>query len=218
VYSQDKTGEDKISPSTALRSSQGQLKLKIPLLGEHQGQNAAVAYAALKASGLDITDETIQRGFETAKWRSRFEIARREPPVIFESAHNQDSFARMYQTLETYFPEKQVYLILGASEDKNLAGMFEVMKPKIKKLIATRADHPRAKEPEFICQLAEQAGIESEAVEPVEAALQRALELSENDGSIVLSAGSMFVTGEVMTAWDKLTRESEFGNRDKSGS
>jgi hypothetical protein len=33
-----------------------------------------------------------------------------------------------------------------------------------------------------------------------------------------LSAGSMFVTGEVMTAWDKLTRESEFGNRDKSGS
>jgi folylpolyglutamate synthase/dihydropteroate synthase len=106
--------------------------------------------------------------------------------------------------LETYVPEKQVYLILGASEDKNLAGMFEVMKPKIKKLIATRADHPRAKEPELICRIAEQVGIESEAVEPVEAALRRALELSENDGSIVLSAGSMFVTGEVMTAWDKM--------------
>ncbi len=184
------------------------LELTIPLLGTHQVENAAVAYAALKISKLNISDEAIQRGFESAKWRSRFEVARREPPVIFELAHNQDSFARMYQTLETYFPEKQVYLILGASEDKNLAGMFEVMKPKIKKLIATRADHPRAKEPELICQLAEQAGIESEAVQPVEAALQRALELSENDGSIVLSAGSMFVTGEVMTAWDKLTRES----------
>jgi hypothetical protein len=60
--------------------------------------------------------------------------------------------------------------------------------------------------------LAEQAGIESEAVEPVEAALQRALELSENDGSIVLSAGSMFVTGEVMTAWDKMEKESGIGN------
>jgi len=34
------------------------------------------------------------------------------------------SIARMYQTLETYFPGRQVYLILGASEDKNLAGMF----------------------------------------------------------------------------------------------
>jgi dihydrofolate synthase/folylpolyglutamate synthase len=167
---------------------------------------------------LNVTDEAIQRGFESAKWRSRFEIARREPPVIFESAHNQDSFARMYQTLETYFPDKQVYLILGASEDKNLTVMFEAMKPKIKKLVATRANHPRALEPEKICQVAEQAGVESEAVEPVEAALKRALELSENDGSIVLSAGSMFVTGEVMTAWDKLTRESGFGNRDKSGS
>ncbi len=184
------------------------LKLTIPLLGEHQVQNAAVAYAALKASGLEITDEAIQKGFATAKWRGRFEIARREPPLIFESAHNQDSFARMYQTLETYFPGKQVYLILGASEDKNLAGMFAEMKPKIKKLIVTRADHPRALEPEKIQEMARQAGVESEAVEPVEAAFRRALELSEKDGSIVLSAGSMFVTAEVMTAWDEMGREA----------
>jgi hypothetical protein len=32
----------------------------------------------------------------------------------------------------------------------------------------------------------------------------RALELSEKDGSIVLSAGSMFVTAEVMGAWNKI--------------
>jgi hypothetical protein len=52
--------------------------------------------------------------------------------------------------------------------------------------------------------------VESEAVEPacprqgIEAAFHRALELSEKDGSIVLPAGSMFVTAEVMTAWDKI--------------
>jgi dihydrofolate synthase/folylpolyglutamate synthase len=114
----------------------------------------------------------------------------------------------MAKTLETYFPGRQVYLVLGASEDKNLAGMFAEMKDKIKKLIATRADHPRALEPEKILEIAEQTGVESEALEPVEAAFRRALELSEKDGSIVLSAGSMFVTAEVMTAWDKLTRES----------
>ena len=180
------------------------LTLSIPLLGSHQVENAAVAYTALKLSGLDVPDEAVQKGFAAAKWRSRFEIARREPPVIFESAHNQDSFAHMYQTLETYFPGRPVYLVLGASEDKNLAGMFAEMKPKIKKLIVTRADHPRALEPEKIRQIAEQAGVESEAVEPVEAAFRRALELSEKDGSIVLSAGSMFVTAEVMTAWDKM--------------
>ncbi|MFZ5910886.1 MAG: bifunctional folylpolyglutamate synthase/dihydrofolate synthase [Chloroflexota bacterium] len=197
-----------------LRHAQGNardlppLNLAIPLLGIHQVENAAAAYAALQASGLDAPDAAIQQGFAAAKWRSRFEIARREPPVIFESAHNQDSFARMRQTLETYFPGRPVYLVLGASEDKNLAGMFAEMKPKIKKLIVTRADHPRALEPGTICQIAKQAGVESEAVEPVEAAFRRALELSEKDGSIVLSAGSMFVTAEVMTAWDRLAREA----------
>ena len=189
------------------------LKISIPLLGTHQVENTAVAYAALKASGLDVSNEAIQRGFANINWRSRFEIARLEPPVIFESAHNQDSFAKMYQTLETHFPGKQVYLILGASEDKNLGGMFAEIKPKIKKLIATRADHPRALESEKICHAADQAGVESEALEPVEAAFRHALELSKKDGSIVLSAGSMFVTAEVMTAWDKLIRESEIGNR-----
>ncbi|MCI0552879.1 MAG: hypothetical protein L0287_18160 [Anaerolineae bacterium] len=75
------------------------------------------------------------------------------------------------------------------------------MKPKIKRLIVTRADHPRALEVEKIIELARQAGVESEAASPVESAFARALELSEKDGSIVLSVGSMFVTAEVMRAW-----------------
>jgi dihydrofolate synthase/folylpolyglutamate synthase len=178
-------------------------EFRIPLLGVHQLENAAVAYAALKASGIPISDDAIQKGFSQVKWRARFEIARRDPPVIFDSAHNQDSFAKLRQTLEEYFPARQVYLIFGASEDKNIPGMFAEMKPKIKRLIVTRADHPRALEVEKILRLAEQAGVEAEAVCPVEAALRRALELSENDGSIVLSAGSMFVTAEVMLAWKK---------------
>ena len=56
-----------------------------------------------------------------------------------------------------------------------------------------------------LIELAKQAGVESEAVSPVESALARALELSAKDGSIVLSAGSMFVTAEVMKAWNKIT-------------
>ena len=180
------------------------LNVQLPLLGGHQIQNAATAYAALKASGLTISDEAFQKGFSQVKWPARFEVARRDPPVIFDSAHNQDSFAKLRETLEEHFPEKKVYLIFGASEDKNIPGMFAEMKPKIRKLIVTRADHPRALEPETIIQLADQARLESEAVQPVESAFGRALDLSEKDGSIVLSAGSMFVTAEVMKAWNKI--------------
>ena len=177
------------------------LDFTIPLLGLNQIENAATSYGALKASGLEISDEAIQKGFAEVKWPARFEVVRRDPPVILDSAHNQDSFARLRETLDEHFPDKQVYLIFGASEDKNIPGMFAEMKSKIKKLIVTRAEHPRALEVEKIIELADQAGLESEAVSPVESAFARALELSEKDGSIVLSAGSMFVTAEVMRAW-----------------
>ncbi len=178
---------------------------RIPLLGSHQVVNAATAYAALKVSGLEISDAAIQKGFSQVKWRARFEVARREPPVIFDSAHNDDSFARLRETLERYFPGRMVHLIFGASEDKNIPEMLREMKPKIRNLIVTRADHPRALEAGKIQGLADQAGVPNEAVVPVSAALARALELSANDGSIVLSAGSMFVTAEVMTAWKKVS-------------
>ncbi len=184
----------------------------LPLLGSHQVENAATAYAALKASGLNVSDDQIRKGFAQVKWRARFEVARRDPPVIFDSAHNQDSFAKLSETLQTYFPDKMVYLIFGASEDKNIPGMFTEMKSKIRKLIVTRADHPRALEVEKIQELARQAEVPNEAVSPVSAALERALELSQKDGSIVLSAGSMFVTAEVMAAWHK--RESGIGIRE----
>ena len=182
--------------------------LGIPLLGEHQIENAAIAYAALKTSGILISDEAIQKGFSEVKWRARFEVVRRDPPLIFDSAHNQDSFVKLRNTLEEHFPGRMVTLIFGASEDKNIPGMFAEMKPKIKRLIVTRANHPRALEPEKIIELADEAGLdaEREAVSPVESALERALENSEKDGSIVLSAGSMFVTAEVMKAWNE--RES----------
>jgi dihydrofolate synthase/folylpolyglutamate synthase len=191
-------------PST-LRQAQGRpLDLQLPLLGLHQIENAATAYTALKTSGIEISDEAIQKGFSQVKWRARFEVARRDPPVIFDSAHNQDSFEKLRYTLDEYFPNKQVYLIFGASEDKNIPGMFAELKPRIKKLFVTRADHPRALEPEKIVKLADQAGLESETATPVKSAFRRALELSEKDGSIVLSAGSMFVTAEVMQAWNKI--------------
>jgi dihydrofolate synthase / folylpolyglutamate synthase len=186
---------------TMVNGLSSMVKLKIPLLGSHQIENAATAYTALKVSGIPLTDEQIQKGFSQVQWRARFEVVRRDPPVIFDSAHNQDSFAKLSETLQMHFPDQMVYLIFGASEDKNIPGMFAELKSKIRKIIITRADHPRALEVEQIQQLAEQAGAESETVTPVKSALARALELSSKDGSIVLSAGSIFVTAEVMSAW-----------------
>jgi dihydrofolate synthase / folylpolyglutamate synthase len=178
--------------------------LRIPLLGEHQVRNAATAFAALKVSGLELSEQAIQDGFASVKWPCRFEVARREPPLVFDSAHNRDSFEKLRRTLEDYFPGRDVILIFGASEDKDMEGMLGILKDKLKVVVATRAEHPRALDPVLIAEAAGRLGLKAESVEPVGAALERALALASRGGEIVLSAGSMFVTAEVKTAWQAL--------------
>jgi len=198
-----------VSPSLVTRHSSlvtpESVILRIPLLGAFQVVNAATAYAALKASGLRVPDAAIQKGFVEVKWPARFEVLRREPPVILDSAHNVDSAQKLRQALDDYFPKRPVILIFGASEDKNVLGMFTEWKPYLDRILVTKADHPRALEAEQLLGLAQQAGVPAEAVSPVESALARALELSVKDSAIVLSAGSIFVTAEVRTAWQKHT-------------
>jgi dihydrofolate synthase/folylpolyglutamate synthase len=158
-------------------------------------------------SRLPITRKAIRAGFASVDWPCRFELARREPPVIFDSAHNQDSFLRLCQALDDYFPGKPVILLMGASEDKNLAGMLAEIKPRLSLLIAIRADHPRALPPEQIVSAARAQGIPAQAAVSVQAALARALALSTSGGDILLAAGSMFATAEIKTAWQRLFPE-----------
>jgi dihydrofolate synthase/folylpolyglutamate synthase len=179
------------------------LQFTIPLLGIHQLDNAATAYGAIKVSGFNIREDAIRKGFEDVRWTCRFEVISREPTLILDSAHNEDSFEKLNQTLEDYFPGRNVTLIMGVSEDKHLTEMLTAIKPKLAQVVITRADHPRALAPEQIAETAQQMEIAHEIVTPVSAALDRSLALIRADGSIILSAGSMFVTAEVKTAWQK---------------
>jgi dihydrofolate synthase/folylpolyglutamate synthase len=187
-------------------SSDQALTVRIPLLGAHQVQNAATALAALwilRDQGLEIPDMALQAGFSRVEWPARFQVVRREPPVILDSAHNQDSFARLRQALDDYFPRRPIYLVFGASEDKNIPGMFKEIRSKVNHVYITRADHPRALAPAQIVELAERAELPYTVLAPVEAAFAAALEASTKDGSIVVSAGSIFVTAEAMAYWQQ---------------
>ena len=192
----------------AYRDQQGsnqasaELELTIPLLGLHQIENAATAYTALKISALEIPDDAIQEGFAEVKWPARFEVLRREPPVIIDSAHNRDSAGRLRETLDEYFPETPAILIFCALEDKDITGMLEELRPRLEKVVATRADHPRAPSAEWIAEQARKVGLPAEAVEPVAQALERGLEAA-GDKKVVLAAGSVAFAGEVRAAWQK---------------
>ena len=179
------------------------VRLTIPLLGYHQVENAATAYVALQAArgaGLPVSETDIQFGFSQVVWPGRFEILNRFPPVIIDSAHNRDSALKLRLALEDYFPGYPVVLVFGASEDKDIHGMFAELLPRVRQVVATKSFHPRAVEPEKLVELAHQFGRPAKIVLSVEAALEEALALAEGE-AVVLVTGSLFVAASALQAW-----------------
>jgi len=179
------------------------LTLTIPLLGEHQAQNAAVAYTALQASGLNVPDTAIQEGFESVRWPSRFDIVRRQPPVVIDVAHNRESAMRLRQTLDEIFPDIPVILLFCSLEDKDIQGMLAELSARVESVVATQADHPRSPSADWIAEQVRIAGLSVETITPASMALNRALELA-GESKLVLITGSVAFAGEVSIAWQKL--------------
>ena len=179
------------------------LHLDIPLLGNHQVENAAVAYATLQVAnnhGMPVSDAAIQKGFRNVVWPARFELLQRDPAVIVDSAHTQDSASKLRLTLDEYFPEGEIILVFGVSEDKDTAGMLTELAPRVSQVIATRSIHPRAMEPERIAEIASSLGLSAIVEGTVEEALDTAMLLS-NGKMVVLATGSIFSAAGVRQAW-----------------
>jgi dihydrofolate synthase / folylpolyglutamate synthase len=175
------------------------LRFHIPLLGHHQVENAAVAYTALQVAnqeGLHVSDEEIREGFADVFWPGRFETLRLSPPIIVDSAHNPDAALKMRLAIEDYLPDQPVILIFGASEDKDIRGMFAHLLPRVRSVIATQSFHPRAIAPERIVEIAHQFGCPAQAINPVEAALAAAIESAGKEAAI-LATGSLFIASAV---------------------
>jgi len=93
-----------------------------------------------------------------------------------------------------------VILVFGASEDKDIAGMFVELLPRVEQVIVTRSFHPRAADPQELVRMASEMGKSALAVEKVEDALEEALRLSQ-ERDMILAAGSIFIAAAVRETW-----------------
>jgi dihydrofolate synthase/folylpolyglutamate synthase len=187
------------------------IHLKIPLLGVHQLENAATAFATLQIArekGIMVSDPGIRRGFQTVEWPGRFEILRQNPPLIIDSAHNRDSAQKLHQTLEEFFPDKPVILVFGASEDKDIRGMLTELRPQVSQILATKSTHPRAIDPDKLVEIAQGLGYEPVSTNSVEEALQEA-ELLTGGEALILVTGSIFVAAAARAVWLAVSGEKD---------
>ncbi len=180
--------------------------LRIPLLGYHQVINAVTAYAALQIAndhGLTVSDDAIQRGFETTSWPGRFELLCLHPPVVVDSAHNIDSAKCLSQALDDYFPGLPVILVFGVSADKDVKGILKALLPKVRKVITSQSIHPRAMDAKELLAYVKQNDVHAEAIVPIEDAIQTALN-EAGEEALVLITGSVFVAAAGRAVWRQM--------------
>ena len=175
-------------------------QLSIPLLGRYQLDNAAVAVAALEVlaeKGFDISKDSIADGLAQVNWAGRLQVVSRHPYILVDGAHNPDAARKLRESLEQYFDFDKAILVIGVSDDKDIAGIVSQLAPRFDKAIATRSRHPRAMEPALLEAEFVRQGVETEVVADVPTALSRAVSLVD-DKDLICIAGSLFVVAEAI--------------------
>ena len=182
--------------------------LSIPLLGQHQLVNATVAVATLRvlqARGLELSEEAIRQGLRTVRWPARLEILSREPLLVVDGAHNGESMQRLVEALEAHFPGRRRVAIFASLADKDVPRMLEALLPHIDTVIFTRADHPRAANPQDLARQALSYETPSTVEPGVDRALGLGLDLAGPEG-LVIATGSLFTAAAVREAWTRLAQ------------
>jgi dihydrofolate synthase/folylpolyglutamate synthase len=197
-YSWRRASHDLDGQTFRLEGPRGALRLRLPLLGEHQLENAATAVAcadALGQRGVAIGDKAIANGLANVYWPGRMEILRRRPLIVADGAHSRDSARCLRDSLTDYLSCRNALLIVGMSADKDVTGLAQELAPIARTVIAVRAGHPRAMSPSDVAAAFAEAGAGVETGDEVAEALDEALARAKGEGVICLT-GSLFVAAE----------------------
>ena len=176
--------------------------LFVPLHGWHQGDNTAVAIAAVEAFfGAPLDMEVVNEGLAQVVMPGRFEVVGHQPLVILDGAHNPagaDVCASVF--FEDFDPHGQRILVVGALGGRDISDTLSALKvDEFEKVICCTAPSPRARSGKEIAAVATEMGCTNVvATDSVEKACDLALANAISDDAILI-AGSLYVVGAART-------------------
>ncbi len=183
-------GSFEVDLETPIRTYDG---LRPRLVGRHQVDNLCVAVRAaecLEVAGWPVDRESIRNGADTATWPGRLERVEGRPSFLLDGCHNLSAASAVAAFLEEFHPEG-VWMIFGAMQEKDYAGMIRLLAPHLRGCIFTRPEGPRAVQASELASLLPGAMATADLEEAIELARERARE-----EDTVLVAGSLYLVGE----------------------
>ncbi|MEV4643799.1 folylpolyglutamate synthase/dihydrofolate synthase family protein [Saccharopolyspora sp. NPDC049357] len=181
----------------------------LPLHGEHQARNAALALAAVEAffgagaeRQLDV--ERIRSAFASVIVPGRLERVRAAPTVLVDAAHNPHGTRALADALSSEFSFRKLVAVVGVLGDKDARGILAELEPVVEELVLTRNSSPRSLDPDELAGIAlDIFGQDRIMVEPrLDNAVEQAIQLAEetDDPGESVSGGGVVITGSVVTA------------------
>ena len=176
--------------------------LKLPLLGQHQLYNAAVALYVIDTlieKGWNITEEQIRTGMAQTKWAGRFDIMGHDPLFIIDGGHNPQCLEALVKNIEDYLPGRRIVGLTGVLADKDYGDMYQPVMPLIEQFVCITPPSDRKLEATELAEHLRQTGAKATACDTIEQGVQLAKQLAGKDG-VVLCFGSLYSISDIQKA------------------
>jgi dihydrofolate synthase / folylpolyglutamate synthase len=174
--------------------------LTLPLLGDYQPANAALAVAAAHLIS-PVTDEQVRAGVAATRWPGRLQVISEEPRVILDGGHNPAALMRAGKALRELIGSERLITVFGMLSERDpvqLVAALKTLRPDAVVFTEPASAHGH------VIQAQRLAGIygSGASAEPrAELALDQAVGLAGPSGN-VLVCGSLYLVGEILALRD----------------
>ncbi|NOZ05837.1 MAG: hypothetical protein GXP41_05730, partial [Chloroflexi bacterium] len=173
-------------------------QIALPLLGDHQIQNACLALAAvgcLRERGFAVPPAAVQAGVANVRWPGRMEILARRPFVIADGAHNPASARALVQAIRRYLHPRRIRFVYGSLADKDVRGVLQTLLPAAEEMVVVAPRFPRAMPVAQVMEAVRVLGYAATKAPSVAEGVRMAAARSEPE-DLVCVTGSLFVVAE----------------------
>lgn len=175
--------------------------LHVPLLGQHQAINCALALGlldVLKSRGFPVEDSKAVAGLSNVKLRGRMEILSEEPRILVDAAHNAASISALMRAIGQNITYDSMVVVFGCHKDKDIAGMIRQIQLGADKIIFTSTGSPRSADPaELAAEYTEHSGKMAQVAPTLDEAMQIALGAVSREDLICIT-GSFYLVADAI--------------------
>jgi len=179
--------------------------LTIPLRGEHQISNCALALATTELcerKGIHVDDKAIYQGLANTRWEARLEVLQETPLFILDGAHNPAGIDALCRSLKRDFSFSRLILLFGVLADKDYRRMLARIAPHCSKIILTPINTKRAVPVSDLRDSVNQMGYVAVTTGNVRQAVESALAMAGKQ-DLICATGSFYLVGEIKQLFPK---------------